>query len=181
MKKPTLAVSNFSVEHCIRGEHIEHDGLDVLTLDRVDALLATAAHGAKERWWRWFWALDAVRQVEQLDSSLWPVVARRAEETGTSTAIDLCLGVAAASGARMPSGIAASARMAEVAKSWLAFASNAASVEWGNSAAWERRKARWMIADSPVSAADGFARATARLIADRRAPGASQHKRAADR
>ncbi len=160
-----------------RGERLDHDGLQVTTFDRVDALLATAAHGAKERWWRWFWALDALRQVEQLDADLWTVARIRARETGTSRALDLCLAVAAGCGARMPADIAPSAGMVEVARSWFAQSSGATSVEWSNSAALSRRKARWIIADSRLTAVDGFARAAARLVADRRAPGAPQRKR----
>ncbi|MDI1290715.1 MAG: nucleotidyltransferase family protein, partial [bacterium] len=157
-----------------RGERLDHDGLQVTTFDRVDALLATAAHGAKERWWRWFWALDAVRQVEQLEPDLWTLARSRARESGTSRALDLCLAIAAESGARMPSGIAPTAGMAEVARSWFEQSSGATSVEWSNSAALSRRKARWIIADSRLTALDGFARAAARLVADRRAPGAPQ-------
>ncbi len=161
----------------LRGERIDHDGLEVVSFDRVDALLATAAHGAKERWWRWFWALDAVRQIEQLDTALWPVVVSRATETGTAKAVDLCLAIAAECGARMPDGAFASASMTEVARSWLALSSAARSVEWSNSAALSRRRARWILADSPITAADGFARAAARLLADHRAPGAPQRKK----
>ena len=160
----------------LRGVRVEHDGLDVTTFDPVDALLATAAHGAKERWWRWFWALDAVRQVEQLAPGSWPVVASRAAQSGTVRALDLCLAVAAESGARMPARIGPSPEMARVARSWLELSSGATSVEWSKTAALARRKARWIIADSPLTAVDGFARAAARLVADRRAPGAPQHR-----
>ena len=160
-----------------RGVRVEHDGLDVTSFDPIDALLATAAHGAKERWWRWFWALDAVRQIEMLEAGLWSVIATRASETGTAKALDLCVAIAAECGANMPAGIAASPHMAETARSWLAVSSGATSVEWSRSAAMSRRKSRWIIADSPITAADGFARAAARLLADRRAPGAPQHKK----
>lgn len=161
----------------LRGERLDLDGLQVMTFDRVDALLATAAHGAKERWWRWFWALDAVRQVEQLDEDLWPVARARSVESGTSRALDLCLAVAAECGARMPAGVEPSAGMVDIARAWFAHSSGATPVEWSNAAALSRRKARWIIADSRRTAIDGFARAAARLVADRRAPGAPQRKR----
>lgn len=161
----------------LRGERLDVDGLQVMTFERLDALLATAAHGAKERWWRWFWALDAVRQVEQLDEALWPEARARSVETGTSRAIDLCLAVAAECGARLPSGVEPTVGMRDVARAWFEQSSGATSVEWSNSAALSRRKARWIIADSRMAAADGFLRAAARLVADRRAPGAPQRKR----
>lgn len=160
----------------VRAARIEHDGLDVISFDRVDALLATAVHGAKERWWRWFWALDAVRQVEQLDAGLWPTVTARAKAAGASRALDLCLAVAATCGARMTAATAPSEAMTELAASWLDLASGATTVEWSNSAALSRRRARWLVADSPVTAADAFARAAARLVADRRAPSTPQSR-----
>lgn len=159
-----------------RSVRVEHDGLDVMSFDGVDALLATAAHGAKERWSRWFWALDAVRQVEQLDAGLWLTAHARAKSAGASRALDLCLAVAATCGARMTAASAPSEAMTGLAASWLDLASGATTVEWSNSAALSRRRARWLIADSPLAAADGFARAAARLVTDRRAPSTPQSR-----
>ena len=157
-----------------RREAVEHDGLDVQSLDRVDALLVTAEHGAKERWARWFWALDAVRQVEQLDPSLWPEVARRATTAGCVRAVDQCLGVALACGARMPAGISPTASMAAESGALLDASAAALPVEWSRRAALARRRQRWSLADRPAAAAGSLARSVARLIADRRAPGVPQ-------
>lgn len=155
-------------------EAVVHDGLDVQSLDRVGALLLTAEHGAKERWARWFWALDAVRQVEQLDPSLWPDVARRATMAGCVRAVDQCLGIALACGARMPAGIRPTGSMAATARALLVASAAAPPVEWSRSAALARRRQRWSMADRPSAAAGGFARSVARLVADRRAPGIPQ-------
>ncbi len=157
-----------------RREAVEHDGLDVQSLDRVDALLVTAEHGAKERWVRWFWALDAVRQVEQLDPSLWPEVARRATIAGCVRAVDQCLGVALACGARLPEGIRPTASMEAAAAALLEASAAAPSVEWSRRAALARRRQRWSMADRPAAATGSLARSVARLIADRRAPGVPQ-------
>lgn len=157
-----------------RREPVEHDGLDVQSLDRVDALLVTAEHGAKERWARWFWALDAVRQVEQLDPSLWPEVARRATRVGCVRAVDQCLGVALACGAHMPSGIRPTASMEQASRTLLEASAAALPVEWSRRAALARRRQRWSMADRRAAATGSLARSVARLIADRRAPGVPQ-------
>jgi hypothetical protein len=157
-----------------RREAVEHDGLAVQSLDRVDALLVTAEHGAKERWARWFWALDAVRQVEQLDPALWPEVARRATAAGCVRAVDQGLGVALACGARMPAGIRPTASMEAAARALLEASAAAPPVEWSRRAALARRRQRWSMADRPAAATDSLARSVARLIADRRAPGVPQ-------
>lgn len=153
-----------------RREHIVCDGLDVHTFDRVDALLATAVHGAKERWSRWSWPLDAVRQVEALEEGAWPEVRIRASRTGATKAVHLCIAVAAVCGARLPRGLVPSKAMLEIANVWVRSAAESGTVEWSTSASLFRRKARWLMADSHVVAADGFARAVARLVTDRRPP-----------
>lgn len=158
-----------------RREAIDLDGLAVSTLDRVDALLVTAVHGAKERWSRWSWALDAVRQAGGLAPDLWPLAVERARLSGSRAALDLCLGVVEACGADVPAGLVPDARLAREARAWVA-AATAGQVEWSLPASLARRRARWVAADTPVVAADGFARAVARLLNDRRAPGSPQSR-----
>lgn len=158
---------------------LDHDGLVVSTLDEVDALLVTGVHGTKERWWRWFWALDAVHQVEGLPPESWVETARRARVAGARASMAMCLAVVAECGGAVPdealaAGLAPSPRVRADARQWLAHASDAGQVEWSKRASWSRRQARWSMADSPVVAVDGFARAVGRLLADRRAPGAPQ-------
>lgn len=154
------------------GRHVEVDidGTPVATFEPVDALLVTAVHGAKERWWRWFWALDAVRQAEALPADAWDTARARAEASRCRAALDLALGVARACGARLPLGVVSSDRMAREADVLLADSASSGDVEWTLRGALHRRRARFAAADRPTAAIDGIVRSVARLVADRRMP-----------
>lgn len=156
-------------------EAISADGLVVEAPGRIDALLITAAHGAKEHWSRWCWALDAVRQVAAVPVPEWPQVRDRARAAGASRALDLALAVAQACGGEVGTAVDPAARLR--ADALLAASAAARPVDWSPSASWGRRRDRWAAADRPTTAVDGLVRAGARMLADRRAPGQPQRRR----
>jgi hypothetical protein len=156
-------------------EEVGCDGLEVTAPGRVDALLVTAVHGAKEHWARWCWALDAVRQVVAVPAGEWATVRERAREAGAGRALALCVAVAHACGGGVATEVDPDARRR--ADDLLAASAMAQPVDWSRSASWARRRDRWAAADRPTTAIDGLVRAGARLLADRRAPGQPQRRR----
>lgn len=156
-------------------EDISSDGLVVAAPGRTDALLITAAHGAKEHWSRWCWALDAVRQVGAVPPAEWPAVRDRARAAGALRALDLAVAVAQACGGAVAVPVDPGAR--QRADALLAGSAAARPVDWSPGASWARRRDRWAMADRPTTAVDGLVRAGARLVADHRAPGQPQRRR----
>lgn len=132
------------------------------TLGQIDALLVTAVHGSRERWWKWRWALDAYRQVNALSLRDWDEAVERARRAGALRALAMALSVAQTCGLDRPDLPMANGKMMQTARAWLT--TSAVPGERSPSAALGRRLARWRLADSPLASIDGAARATIRQL-----------------
>lgn len=146
-----------------RRTRVSHQGLEAWTPGPADALLITLVHGARSRWARLKWALDAVRQFERLVPEDW-ALARRLSERGARRALDLGLAVAEHCGAHaLPEAPSAWARV--LAARWLAEAVACAELSaegLSPGAALGRRAERWHVADGLPTALDGLLRALLR-------------------
>lgn len=132
------------------------------TLGQIDALLVTAVHGSRERWWKWRWALDAYRQVNALSLGEWHESVERARRAGAHRALAMALSVAQTCGLDRPDLPKANGKLMQTARAWLT--TSAPPGERSASAALSRRLARWRLADSPLGSIDGAARATIRQM-----------------
>lgn len=132
------------------------------TLGQIDALLVTAVHGSRERWWKWRWALDAYRQMNALSLREWHESVERARRAGALRSLAMALSVAQTCGLDRSDLPTANGKLRQTARAWLT--TSAAPGEQSPSAALSRRLDRWRLADSPLASMDGAARATIRQI-----------------
>ncbi len=139
-------------------------GIRFSTAGELDALLITAVHGARERYWKWRWVLDAVRQVEAAKAPEWLLATRLGRASGSSTALAICATVASLAGAGPTSDSRADERHRERSHRWLELDHHAATSR-GLRAALNRKLDSWNVGDSRLPAADGLLRAVARQIA----------------
>ena len=137
----------------------------VSTLDPLDAVVVTAAHGTREQWRSLRWAVDACRQLSGMPPREWTTTVERARAAGALKSLAVALAVAElGGGVELPARPGTWARA--VAERFLidACAATANGTQANRVRAARRRADRWRTADTPATAIDGLLRATGRQL-----------------
>lgn len=155
-----------------RRVRVDSNGLDVWTLDPLDATLLTAVHGTREEWRTLRQMLDITAALDGLPREQW-LRLTDLSRYGASKSLAVALAVAESCGADVlpaaPGDWARSTARAFM-ENWSYRASGAAGSRNTRTprAALRRRVLKWRLAPTPSAAMNGLARSAARQVLHKR-------------
>lgn len=155
-----------------RRSRVNSNGLNVWTLDPLDATLLTAVHGTREEWRTLRQMLDVTASLSGMEDHEWRRLADLSR-CGASKSLAVALAVAEYCGAdSLPAtpGEWARATAGTFMEGWSFRTSGAAAPGHTRTprAALRRRALKWRLAPSPAAAMNGLARSVTRQVLHKR-------------